>query len=146
MATCVLVCVCDSICLSVCVCTYFVYITQIVSSLAFVRRYFHFLIVRACPKKTKMTQCPWRIDFDSFARHLHKAEEGVAPIQYRVFYIFILNFKLFKRAHAYGNLCRCVCVLLLFLEIIFIQYIHKTHSIPFRCGLFNLVCFRFDFS
>lgn len=89
---------CECVCawlyvfLPVCVRTSFT--SQIVSSLAFVRRYFHFLIVRACPKKTEMTQSPWRIDFDSFAGHLHlypniNAEEGVAPIEIEFFSFWI---------------------------------------------------------
>lgn len=103
-------CVCAWLYVFLPVCVRTSFTSQIVSSLAFVRRYFHFLIVRACPKKTEMTQSPWRIDFDSFAGHLHlypniNAEEGVAPIEIEFFHS---EFELFKRAYANGNLCRCV--------------------------------------
>lgn len=56
------------------------------------------------------------------------------------------EFELFKRAHAYGNLCRwnvridVFVDVVVFLEIIFVHYIHSV-----RCGLFSSVVFLFDF-
>lgn len=113
------VCVCVCVCVTVCVRTF---TSQIVFVCLLHSRYFHFLIVRACPK-TKMTQSmTHRFRFICGHHHYYYAEEGVA-IQ------LFSEFELFKRAHAYGNLCRWNVRIDVFVDVVvFRNYIRTLHT------------------